>query len=143
MSLSRSKGLILVALDTARRLRKAQTPAERILWDALRNRRLEGRKFLRQHPILVESQDKETFFVADFYCAAEHLLVELDGAIHKSQRVHDRERDAVLAGLGYRVLRIKNQGVEEDLGGALLTITRAFSRTHPPSPSLSSEREGE
>ncbi len=143
MSLCRSKGLILVALDTARRLRKEQTAAERILWDALRNRRLEGRKFLRQHPILVEFQNKETFFVADFYCAVEHLVIELDGTIHEAQTDHDRERDSVLAGLGYRVLRINNQVVEEDLKGALLTITQACNRTHPPSPSLSSEREGE
>ncbi len=141
MSISRSKGLILVAQDTARSLRKNQTPAEGVLWNALRNRGLEGRKFVRQHPILVEFLDKETFFVADFYCPAEHLVVELDGKVHDAQKIHDRERDSVLAGLGYRVLRIKNQEVEENLGKALLAIRQVFTGTHPPSPSLSEERE--
>ncbi len=141
MSISRSKGLILVAQDTARSLRKNQTPAEGVLWNALRNRGLEGRKFVRQHPILVEFLDKETFFVADLYCAAEHLVVELDGKVHDAQKIHDRERDSVLAGLGYRVLRIKNQEVEENLGKALLAIRQVFTGTHPPSPSLSEERE--
>ncbi len=44
----------------ARDLRKRQTPAEKVLWRTLRDRRLRGLKFRRQFPI--------DPFVADFCC---------------------------------------------------------------------------
>jgi very-short-patch-repair endonuclease len=44
----------------ARELRGRQTAAERLLWSALRNRKPNGLKFRRQHPIGP--------FVADFCC---------------------------------------------------------------------------
>jgi very-short-patch-repair endonuclease len=56
---------------TARRLRRQQTNAERLLWSRLRDRRLDGWKFRRQFPI-----DR---FVVDFLCADAHLIIELDG----------------------------------------------------------------
>nr|WP_292734563.1 DUF559 domain-containing protein [Nostoc sp. JL31] len=40
-----------VLLERARKLRKKQTPAEEILWECLRNRRLLNTKFRRQHNI--------------------------------------------------------------------------------------------
>jgi very-short-patch-repair endonuclease len=46
--------------DRARRLRKEATQAERVLWEGLRGRRLQGLKFLRQYPIGP--------FIADFCC---------------------------------------------------------------------------
>jgi very-short-patch-repair endonuclease len=69
MSFSRSRELHLIAREVARDLRKSQALAEAILWNALRNRKFCKMKFLRQHPILVKFMDKETFFVADFYCS--------------------------------------------------------------------------
>jgi very-short-patch-repair endonuclease len=48
-----------------RHLRREQTPAERFLWQKLRNRQLYGRKFKRQHSI--------GLYVVDFYCAEERL----------------------------------------------------------------------
>jgi very-short-patch-repair endonuclease len=59
---------------TARRLRRNQTDAERMLWLRLRGRRLDGWKFRRQFPI-----DR---FVANFFCADAHLVIELDGGQH-------------------------------------------------------------
>ena len=67
----------------ARKLRKNQTPAEKTLWPYLRERRLMGRRFMRQHPIIYDSKRNEHFFfVADFYCREENLVIELDGPVH-------------------------------------------------------------
>jgi very-short-patch-repair endonuclease len=70
----------------ARELRKRQTPAEKIIWKSVRNRRLMGKKFLRQHPIFTDEGDLDVFFIADFYCHEHRLVIELDGEIHDSRR---------------------------------------------------------
>jgi very-short-patch-repair endonuclease len=127
MSLSRSPKIRLVAVETARHLRRTETKAEKILWSRLRNRKLNGRKFLRQHPILAEFQDKETFFVADFYCSEEQLVVELDGGIHAARVKHDRARENVLKRLGYRVIRIRNREIETACDAAIERIAAMFS----------------
>ncbi len=72
----------------ARELRQPQTPAERKLWSRLRNQRLGGFKFRRQHPI-----DR---FIVDFYCATCHLVVEVDGDSHTEQAEYDAARTAWL-----------------------------------------------
>ncbi len=62
----------------ARDLRKNQTPAEVKMWEKLRNRKLRGFKFLRQHPILVNQYDgKNSFYIAYFYCSEKKLVVKL------------------------------------------------------------------
>ncbi len=67
----------------ARGLRKDQTKTEERLWQALRNRKLDGYKFLRQHPIVHGGcMNKPDFFIIDFYCAEKGLVIELDGKIH-------------------------------------------------------------
>ena len=90
------------------------TPEEKILWQYLRKRQRKGRKFLRQYPIIYETSGKEHFyFVADFYCASEKLIVELDGPIHNYKRKRDKFRDEILEQEGYRVLHIKNSEIKD------------------------------
>src|SRR5215467_15707516 len=74
------EGARIVKSDTnfARRLRRRQTDAERVLWFRLRDRRLAGWKFKRQVPI-----DR---FVVDFVCKDERLIIELDGGQHDEAR---------------------------------------------------------
>ena len=69
----------------ARQLRREGTPAERILWEALRGRQLQGMRFRRQHPI-------ETF-ILDFYCPQHKLVVEVDGGIHTEPTVRERDEE--------------------------------------------------
>ncbi len=83
--------------DRARQLRRAQTEAEKKLWDRLRGGKLHGVKFRRQFPIGP--------FFADFCAAKELLVVELDGAQHLDTTVRDEARTKYLEGLGYRVVR--------------------------------------
>jgi very-short-patch-repair endonuclease len=89
------------------------TPSERILWKELRNKRLSGKKFYRQHPIFYDSVKNDYFFfVADFYCAQCKLVIELDGPIHDLQYEKDQRRDLILKGRGLKVLRIKNEDLK-------------------------------
>jgi very-short-patch-repair endonuclease len=83
--------------DRARQLRRAQTAAEKKLWDRLRGGKLHGVKFRRQFPIGP--------FFADFCAAKELLVIELDGSQHIDMTVRDTARTKYLEGLGYRVAR--------------------------------------
>src|SRR6185437_1457536 len=98
----------------ARALRKHPTRAEDILWRSLRGSRFEGAKFRRQVPF-----DR---YVADFYCHAAKLVVELDGAQHEWFADYDAGRTAVIENFGVRVLRFANAEVCCDLDAVLARI---------------------
>ncbi len=91
-----------------RDLRKNQTSSESILWQCLRNRKLSGYKFNRQHPIKVNHDGKIGYYIADFYCHEKSLVIEVDGKIHENQKEYDEYRTFVINQLGIRVLRIEN-----------------------------------
>lgn len=92
-----------------RDLRKNQTPSENMLWQMLRNRKLEGFKFYRQHPIKVNRDGKIGYYIADFYCHEKSLVIEIDGRIHENQKEYDEYRTFVINQLGIRVFRLKNE----------------------------------
>ena len=72
--------------EYARQMRRNPTPSESLVWTYLRKRQLQGRKFLRQHPLLYEFSKKEYFFfIPDFYCYQDRLIIEIDGPIHDYQ----------------------------------------------------------
>jgi very-short-patch-repair endonuclease/DNA modification methylase len=122
--------------EVARQFRKEPTPSEDILWQALRGRKLEGRKFRRQQPIGA--------FIVDFFCGAERLIVEVDGGIHDSQQEADQQRQELLESLELRVVRIPSELVETRLDEALAVVRQAFN-PHPLTPSPKSgegEQEG-
>ena len=100
-------------LEIARRLRRNQTPEEKVLWHELRNRKLDGIKFLRQHPIIYGFYKHYLFFVADFYCADHKFIIEVDGKYHDQQKERDQSREETIMEKGLRVLRIKNEEVKE------------------------------
>jgi very-short-patch-repair endonuclease len=104
----------------ARTLRRQQTPHEQRLWSALRNRRLDGFKFRRQHAIGP--------FIADFACPEHKLIVELDGPSHDIAYQRDQRRDAWLAAQGYRVIRILNSDAMASFDGVIETIRLALKQ---------------
>ncbi|MFA6548879.1 MAG: DUF559 domain-containing protein, partial [Candidatus Margulisiibacteriota bacterium] len=116
---------------TARKLRRDQTDAEGLLWNALRGRKFKGIKFLRQHPILFEYYGKKRFIVTDFYCHAAKLIIELDGGIHEKQKDYDNARDYVTKSLGFRVLRFSNEAVATDMSNVLKTVESYIPRLSP------------
>jgi very-short-patch-repair endonuclease len=104
------------------RLRTHGTPAEAVLWGYLQRCQLRGRKFRRQHGVGP--------YVLDFYCPAERLAIELDGAVavhdDPARRAYDAERTRHLARLGIRVLRFENRAVFETPDVVIATIEAAF-----------------
>ncbi len=108
--------------NSARALRGRMTVTERKMWYPLRDRRLMGCKFRRQHPVGP--------YIVDFVCLGHRLVVELDGGQHAGDP-HQAARDAFLAAQGYRVLRFWNNEALKDSAAVCETIARALS----PEPS--------
>ena len=123
MSLNNKKKLVDVAKVVCRELRKNSTEAEREFWEAVRTKKL-GKKFYRQFPFFHDITGKKTFFVADFYCHDEKLIVELDGKYHQYRLKEDKARTEILNSLGLRVIRIRNEDVINDLNVVLLKMKK-------------------
>ncbi len=100
----------------ARALRAASTPAEEILWAALRRRAVGGAKFRRQHPI--------GRFVVDFFCVDAQLAVEADGASHFPKPPEELARDALLVASGVVMLRFSNDEILSDPERVLRVIEK-------------------
>jgi very-short-patch-repair endonuclease len=113
----------------ARRLRRHQTDAERLLWFRLRDHRLAGWKFKRQVPI--------ERFIVDFFCTEAKLILELDGGQHAAESARDAKRTAILESMGYLVLRFWNNDVIRNIDGVLEEILSAIDQARslcPPHP---------
>jgi very-short-patch-repair endonuclease len=95
-------------------LRKNMTESEKLLWNELRGRKLSGFKFLRQHPIIYQGNlVRYNYFVADFYCSEKKAVIELDGPIHGTTEEYDQFRDSELINMGIRIIRIKNEELDD------------------------------
>jgi phosphoribosylformylglycinamidine synthase len=101
-------------------MRREPTPAEDVLWQALRNRQLDDAKFRRQHAI--------GKFIVDFICTQHNLIVEVDGEVHDEagQAEYDSGRTYELEGVGYHVLRFTNGQVLHQLPTVLQKISAAL-----------------
>ena len=104
------------AQNNAARLRANESTPERVLWSKLRNRKLGGLKFRRQHPIGP--------FVADFYCDEVGLVVELDSRFHNDRMQQDAARDAWMRERRITVIRVTASDLARNESGVLRTILR-------------------
>jgi very-short-patch-repair endonuclease len=117
-------------IDLCRELRKKQTPAEGILWQHLRNRNFKELKFLRQHPVCVQSIfGKNLYYIPDFYCHKAKLVIEADGPVHLFKKEYDKNRDEVLTGLGLRTLRFTNDEILNELEKVLNIVWKRITET--------------
>ncbi len=105
------------------RLKEKMTPAENILWEYLRNKKL-GVKFRRQHII--------DFYIPDFVALSINLIIEIDGGIHKKQIIKDKERTRRLEILGFKVIRFTNHEVENDIENVINRIKEVINTLTPP-----------
>lgn len=90
----------------ARQLRKGQTSFEEKVWELLRDRRLFGLKFRRQH--VVEG------FVVDFYCQEHKLAIEIDGGIHERRKEYDELRQQEIESKSNKVIRVTNDEITDN-----------------------------
>jgi very-short-patch-repair endonuclease len=97
--------------EVARDLRKNQTESEKIFWEAVRGRKFLNKKFIRQYMIKFELSGVRRYFIADFYCSEEKLIIEIDGKIHENQKEYDELRTKIINILGISVVRIKNEEI--------------------------------
>ena len=103
------------------------TLPERMLWKRLRGSP-QGIAFRKQHPI--------DPYVADFYCAAARLVIEVDGEIHNcgEQPQRDSRRDDDLRAWGYQILRISAANILKNVDEIAASILALAA--HPPPPPL-------
>jgi leucyl-tRNA synthetase len=91
------------------------TPAEKLLWQEVRAKKL-GVRFRRQQVI--------AGFIVDFYCHKVGLVVEVDGDIHDLQKDEDARREKVLRELGLKVVRFRNDEVVRELSAVVGKIKK-------------------
>jgi very-short-patch-repair endonuclease len=113
------KGASPKIFSNAKKLRDNATEAEEKLWLAVKNNQIEGFKFRRQHPL--------SFYIADFYCHALKLVIEIDGGYHltEEQQLLDEERTKNIEFQGLKVIRFTNEEVLAQLPNVIDTI-KAF-----------------
>jgi very-short-patch-repair endonuclease len=100
----------------ARANRRAPTVAEARLWTLVLRANQLGFHFRRETPV--------GGFIVDFCCWRERVIVEIDGGVHESRVVADKQRTAVLEGLGYYVVRFTNEEITSNLWSVRDAIRR-------------------
>jgi len=107
-------------------MRKQPSQAERVVWDIVRDRRVLGFKFRRQHPV--------DNYIADFACVEARLTIEIDGRSHdvEAQRVRDDARTKRLGELGWRILVARDDDVLRD--ASVMSERIAAALRDSPSP---------
>ena len=121
----------MTKVSKSRELRRDCSNAEKICWDLIRDRRISGVKFRRQHPI--------GRYFADFACVSKKLVIEIDGEHHAFQVEADAHRTAAMEREGWRVIRFWANEVVQNRDGIWTAIEIALADQSPvtPSPSLS------
>ncbi len=89
----------------AKSLRENMTETEKLLWQYLRNKQIEGLRFKSQHPI--------GRYIADFYCHKAKLVIEVDGGYHNKseQKEYDENRNSIMESYGIKVIRFTNDEI--------------------------------
>ena len=95
-------------VDFAKSQRRMASDYVLIVWQWLRDRRVLGQKFRREHPVPP--------YTVDFFCVELGLVIEIDGQPHLTPEgiAHDRVRDRFLKSLGYEILRIPGYEILRD-----------------------------
>ena len=121
------KGATPETFEKARRLRKNMTPAEKKLWNELKNKKLSGYKFRRQHPVHL--------FIVDFYCHELELIIEVDGKYHDNteQIKKDQERTELLKFQNLKLVRFTNDEVMNELKSVIEKL-ESFIKNNPKTP---------
>ncbi|WP_404370429.1 endonuclease domain-containing protein [Sphingomonas sp. MMS24-J45] len=118
--------------NRAQELRRNPTEAEVRLWRAISARKVAGVRFNRQVPIGP--------FICDFVSRSARSIIEVDGGQHAVDAEQDAARARFLEFEGYRVVRLWNNEVLQNLNGVIAEIERVLAAL--PSPNPSRKREG-
>ena len=110
------KGATPKLFEYPKALRQSQTHAEELLWQQLKDKKLNGLKFRRQHAI--------SKFIADFYCHEKQLVIEVGGRVHDLQEVQENDisKEGWITELGLKVIRFTNEEIVSEMHKVLQTI---------------------
>ncbi|MBU1017754.1 endonuclease domain-containing protein [Patescibacteria group bacterium] len=99
--------------ERRRKLRSESPKAEIILWGELKNKQVEGLKFIRQYGVGP--------YVIDFFCPALKLAIEVDGDSHfqEGAEEYDRRRQRFIERFNIHFLRFTNTDIYENLDGVV------------------------
>lgn len=92
------------------------TPEEKILWERIRGKKIDGIRFRRQYSVCG--------FILDFYSPELRLAIEVDGGYHlkESQKAYDVARQKVIESFQISFLRFTNDEVREVLARVIQDI---------------------
>lgn len=107
-------------IPRAKELRKNATPEENHLWY----------DFLRKYPVRFQRQKAIDHFIADFYCHAAKLVIELDGSQHyeEQHKRYDDFRTEILEGYDLMVIRFTNTQIKKNFEGVCQYIDRVVQK---------------
>ena len=110
MHVERNKNIV----PKARKLRKTMTKQERKLWYG----------FLRYHELKWYKQRIIGSYIADFYCSAARLVIELDGSQHYTEDglEYDRIRERYINANNLKIIRFTNFDVDNNFDGVCYKI---------------------
>ncbi len=95
--------------ERARELRHAGSLPEALLWNEIKNKKLNGLDFDRQKII--------GNYIVDFFCASKFLVIEVDDKTRDTKVDYDRQRDEYLKSLNLAVIHIQAKDVLQDPHG--------------------------
>ena len=116
--------------ETARELRKNMTESEIILWEQIKNKKI-GERFLRQNPVYVFTENSwlHRYIIPDFICHNKKFILEIDWNIHNLDEVYklDLHKENLLKNLWFKILRIKNEDIKNDLINTIKKIKKELN----------------
>lgn len=100
----------------AKELRKNPTRQEKLLWEKIRRRQLNGMHFRKQH--------RYNIYILDFFCFKANLAIEVEGKIHLKKKEYDTERTRFLESSGLEVLHFRNEDIENRIDWVIEIIKK-------------------
>ena len=107
----------------AKELRKAGNLSEALVWNAVKNKQLNGLDFDRQRVI--------GNYIVDFYCHEYALVLEIDGSSHDDKQEYDLAREQYLEALGLKILHVRDVDVKQNLSGVAELVLQHAAATPP------------
>ena len=104
----------------AKDFRKKKNRAEIILWKELQNRKFHGLNFNREKVI--------DNFIADFACEKVKIVIEIDGGSHIGREEYDQDRDNILRGYGFDIIRIPDTDIFYHLDATFFWIKERIDK---------------
>ncbi len=105
--------------NLSRKFRNNMTECEKMLWEKISRKQLNGLKFRRQFPV--------GRYIADFYNHDKRLIIEVDGSVHNEQKEYDKKRERYLEASGCTIIRFTN---DEIINNIDLVIEKILSNTN-------------